>query len=298
MWIYQQNHTFTDQAAESVRQLPVPAVQGNCCSPEPGREPESQIRTHGGKGSLASGCCCVIRNGCCRGHPGAVQRISAGMAERVSEHLAQLFHRFWHAHRSAFCCGIFYIGNRGNGFTLVRLFCIWSSADFTFPDALWHRRRPADASSPERDKLEGKAAGHPVHCTSIFHRRVMSVYSFCVCIACQRKTPGILIPEKHSGEEPAGYQYSDTAVSSHTCTVCAFMRRGLRNGLHRKPTTLIFLAEQSVICYNEENALYEIAGELHERAKIENSICVFQLRGNKSPLDGALPELRQLEYHE
>lgn len=45
MWIYQQNHTFTDQAAESVRQLPVPAVQGNCCSPEPGREPESQIRT-------------------------------------------------------------------------------------------------------------------------------------------------------------------------------------------------------------------------------------------------------------
>ena len=34
----------------------------------------------------------------------------------------------------------------------------------------------------------------------------------------------------------------------------------------------------------------------YERTKVENGICLFQLRGDKPPLDGALPQLRQLEY--
>ena len=36
----------------------------------------------------------------------------------------------------------------------------------------------------------------------------------------------------------------------------------------------------------------------YERTEVENGICLFQLRGDKPPLDGALPQLRQLEYHE
>ena len=36
----------------------------------------------------------------------------------------------------------------------------------------------------------------------------------------------------------------------------------------------------------------------YERTEIENGICLFQLRGDKPPLDGPLPELRELEYHE
>ena len=35
-----------------------------------------------------------------------------------------------------------------------------------------------------------------------------------------------------------------------------------------------------------------------KRTKVENGICLFQLWGDKPPLDGALPQLRQLEYHE
>ena len=157
MWIYQQNHTFTDQAAESVRQLPVPAVQGNCCSPEPGREPESQIRTVSLKkrrGPMAEKDLWLLAVAVLSGTAaaGVIRAMCSGFQlEWLNAYLNIWLN--WHAHRSAFCCGIFYIGNRGNGFTLVRLFCIWSSADLTFPDALWHRRRPADASSPERDKL-------------------------------------------------------------------------------------------------------------------------------------------------
>ena len=30
----------------------------------------------------------------------------------------------------------------------------------------------------------------------------------------------------------------------------------------------------------------------------KDSLCVLQLRGDKPPLDGPLPQLRQLEHHE
>ena len=49
---------------------------------------------------------------------------------------------------------------------------------------------------------------------------------------------------------------------------------------------------------NKENLLYETAGVFHERTEVKNGICLFQLRRDKPPLDGALPQLRQLEHDE
>lgn len=39
-------------------------------------------------------------------------------------------------------------------------------------------------------------------------------------------------------------------------------------------------------------------GVQNERTEAENRICLLQLRRDKPPLDGPLPELRELEYHE
>ena len=39
-------------------------------------------------------------------------------------------------------------------------------------------------------------------------------------------------------------------------------------------------------------------GVQNERTEAENRICLLQLRRDKPPLDGPLPQLRQLEHHE
>lgn len=39
-------------------------------------------------------------------------------------------------------------------------------------------------------------------------------------------------------------------------------------------------------------------GVQNERTEAENRIRLLQLRRDKPPLDGPLPELRELEYHE
>lgn len=48
-----------------------------------------------------------------------------------------------------------------------------------------------------------------------------------------------------------------------------------------------------------KNVLWiQIGVILNERTEVKNSLCLLQLRRDKSPLDGTLPQLRKLEYNE